>query len=180
MMYAEHVLRVRVDWSNLAALSERKFGGLGIAYTKCTVPDIPYIPVPEWFRKNPKIVDEPGGPILEGREPKRIRHVGPTDNDMETVMGEADTNMDDMNDQENRARVEVNNLINEVDTEVNLGKFGGITIESKMEELCKQHAEEIREYKAKILDLKNQVARLTMREAGNSNSAPIATSDNKF
>jgi hypothetical protein len=180
MMYAEHVLRVRVDWSNLAALSERKFGGLGIAYTKCTVPDIPYIPVPEWFRKNPKIVDEPGGPILEGREPKRIRHVGPTDNDMETVMGEADTNMDDMNDQENRARVEVNNLINEVDTEVNLGKFGGITMESKIEELRKQHTEEIREYKAKIFDLENQVARLTIREAGNSSSAPIATSNSNF
>ena len=25
MMYADHVLRVRVDWSNLAALNERKF-----------------------------------------------------------------------------------------------------------------------------------------------------------
>jgi hypothetical protein len=85
--YAEHVLRVRVDWSNLTALSERKFGGLGIAYTKCIVSDIPYTPVPEWFMKNPKLVDEPGGPISEGWEPKMIRHVGPTDNDMETVMG---------------------------------------------------------------------------------------------
>jgi chromosome segregation ATPase len=44
----------------------------------------------------------------------------------------------------------------------------------------KQHAEEIREYKAKILDLENQVARLTMREAGYSSSAPIASSDSNF
>ena len=31
-----------------------------------------------------------------------------------------------------------------------------------IEELHKQHAEEIREYKARILDLENQVATLTM------------------
>jgi hypothetical protein len=47
MMYAEHVLHVRVDWSNLATLSEKKFGGLGTAFTKCTISDIPYTPVPE-------------------------------------------------------------------------------------------------------------------------------------
>jgi hypothetical protein len=71
-------------------------------------------------------------------------------------------------------------LINEVVTEVNLGEFGGNTMESKMEELRKQNAEEIREYKAKILDLENQVARLTMRDAGNSSSALITSSDSSF
>jgi hypothetical protein len=96
-------------------------------------------------------VDEPGGPIPEGREPKRKRHVGSTDNDMETVMGEADANIDDMNDQEMRTGVEVNNLINEVVTEVNLGEFGGNIMESKMEELDKQHAEEIRDLPRHLL-----------------------------
>jgi len=71
-------------------------------------------------------------------------------------------------------------LINEVVTKVNLGEFGGNTMESKIEELRKQYAEEICEYKAKILDLENQVARLTMREAGNSSIAPIASSDSSF
>jgi hypothetical protein len=177
-------LRVRVDWSRLAALSERKFGGLRIAYTKCTFLDILYTPVPEWFRRNPKLVDEFGFPIPEGREPKKIRHVSRTDNKMETVMGEADANMDDdrddMNDQENRAEVKVNNLINEVVTEVNLGEFGGDTMESKMKELRKQHAEKICKYKSKIFDLENQVARLTMGEASNSSSAPIVTTDSDF
>ena len=60
-------------------------------------------------------------------------HVGPTENDMKTVMGKADANMDDMNDQKIRTGVE----INEVVTEVNLGEFGGNTMESKMEELRK-------------------------------------------
>jgi hypothetical protein len=91
-----------------------------------------------------------------------------------------DDGMHDMNDQENRAGVKVNNLINEVVTEVNLGEFGGNTMESKIEELRKQHAEEIREYKTKILDLKNQVARLMMREAGNLSSVPIVSSDSNL
>ena len=68
MMYAEHVLRVRVDWSTLGALNEKKFGCIGIAFTKCAVPDVPYIPVPDWFRRNPGLVDEHGTPIPEGRE----------------------------------------------------------------------------------------------------------------
>ena len=97
------------------------------------------------------------------------RHVGRTDNDMETVMGETDTNMDDMNDQENITEVEVNNLINEV-----------VTMERRMEELDKQHAEEIRKYKVRILDLKNQVATLTMGEAGSSSSTPIAPTNMNF
>ena len=62
-------------------------------------------------------MDEPGTPIPEGRTPKMTRHVRQTDNDMDTVTGEADANMDD---QENIAEVEVNNLINDVVTEVNL------------------------------------------------------------
>ena len=36
MMYAEHVLRIKVDWSTLGALNEKKFGGIGIAFTKCS------------------------------------------------------------------------------------------------------------------------------------------------
>ena len=57
--------------------------------------------------------------------------------------------------QENMANVEVNNLINEVVYEVNLGELRTDTIESRMEELCKQYAKKIREYQARILDLKN-------------------------
>jgi hypothetical protein len=170
MMYAEHVLRVRVDWSSLGALNEKKFGGIGIAFTKCTVPDISYIPVPEWFRENSRLVDDPRTPVPDGREPKRPRHSCRADNDIETVSGEVVANMEDgMEDtvnQENIIEVEVNNLINEVGNEVNLGELGGDTLERKMEELRKQHVEEIREYKARILDLENQVATLTMGEGG--------------
>ena len=43
-----------------------------------------------------------------------------------------------------------------------------------MKELRKQHAEKIHDYKAKILDLKNQVATLKLGEATGSSGAPIA------
>ena len=62
-------------------------------------------------------------------------------------------------------------MINEV---VNLTEHVVDTMESRMEELRKQHAEEICVYKAMILDLENQVAKFMVREAGSSSSTPIA------
>ena len=117
-MYAEHVLRVRVDWSSLIVLHGQKFGGIGIALTKCTVPDIPYTPVPEWFRKNHELVDEPGTPIPEGRTPKKPRQRKRQANDVEMAIEEAFEHMDEGME----ANVEINNLINEVVNEVNLGE----------------------------------------------------------
>jgi hypothetical protein len=170
MMYAKHVLRVWVDWSSLGALHGQKFGGIGIAFTKCTVPDISYTPVPEWFRRNPRLVDEHGTPIPEGREPKKPRHRKRPANDVEMAIEETFEHMDEGME----ANVEVNNLINKVVNEVNLGELGADTMKSRMEELSKQHAEEIREYKARIPDLENQVATLTMGDAGSSSNTPMA------
>ena len=103
---------------------------------------------------------------------------------METVSAEVVATMEDgMVDtvnQENITEVEVNNLINEVGYEVNLGELGGDTLESKMGELRKQHAEESREYKAMILELENQVATLTMGGAGSSSSVLMTTTDSNL
>lgn len=175
MMYAEHVLRVRVDWSSLGALHDQKFGGIGIAFTKCTVPDIPYTPVPEWFRKNPKLVDEPGAPIPEGREPKKPRTRKRPANDVEMAIEEAFEHMDEEGMEVNVDVVNelVNQVVNEALNEVNPDQLGADTMESRMEALRQQHAEEIREYKARILELENRLATLTMGEAGSSSSTPI-------
>ena len=157
IIYAEHVLQVRVDWSIFDALNEKKFGGIKIAFTKCVVPDFSYTPVSEWFKRIPKLVGELGTPIPEGRETKKPHCLCGTDNNMERVIEEAFANMDngieDMEDQENMIEVEVNKLINEVVNEVNFSELGANTMEIRMEELRKQHAEEIREYKARIFDL---------------------------
>ena len=84
-MYAEHVLRVKVDWASLCALKEKKFGGIGGVFTK-------------WFKNNSKLVDDPRFPIPEVREPKKPRHCCRVDNDMETVSGEAIANINDGDD----------------------------------------------------------------------------------
>jgi hypothetical protein len=67
----------------------------------------------------------------------------------------------------------INEVVNEALNEVNLGELGADTMESRIEELRKQHAEEIREYKVRIFELENQVATLTIGKAGNSSSTLI-------
>ena len=91
MMYAEHVLRMRVDWSTLW---QDKFGSVGDALSKCQDVDIPYSPVPQWFRKNPKLVDELGCPLPKDREPKWPCLRRMAENDMDMILGEAFAIMD--------------------------------------------------------------------------------------
>jgi len=134
----------------LGALHGQKFGGIGIAFTKCKVLYILYTPVPDWFRKNSRLVDEPGMPIPDGREPKKSRNHKRPANDVKMAIEEAFEHMDEGME----ANVEINNLINEVVNEamndVHLGELGADTMESRMEDLRKQHAENTREYKARI------------------------------
>ena len=55
-MYAEHVLKMKVDWSTLPSSGLFK---LGDALLKRRPIDIPYSPVPDWFRIDSKLYDEP-------------------------------------------------------------------------------------------------------------------------
>ena len=52
MMYAEHVLRVDVDWSTFCTEGFRAIGPGLLAKRPI---HIPYVPVPEWFRNDPKL-----------------------------------------------------------------------------------------------------------------------------
>ena len=49
LMYAEHVLRVRVDWSTLKSVN-KKIGQIGDALAMKKPVNIPYEPIPDWFR----------------------------------------------------------------------------------------------------------------------------------
>ena len=53
LMYAKHVLRVRMDWSSLRSIS-KKIGQIGDALSTKKLVGIPYSPVPDWFKQNPK------------------------------------------------------------------------------------------------------------------------------
>ena len=72
LMYTEHVLRIRVDWSTLRSIN-KKIGQIGDALSTKKPVDIRYELVPDWFRQNPKLVDEPGCPLPPDRIPKRPR-----------------------------------------------------------------------------------------------------------
>ena len=58
LMYAKHVLRVRVDWSTLRSIN-KKIGQIRDALSTKKPVEISYSLVPDWFRQNPKLVDEP-------------------------------------------------------------------------------------------------------------------------
>ena len=56
MMYAKHVLRVNVDWSTFCA---EGFGAIGPGLLAKRPVHIPYIPISEWFKDDPKLYMDP-------------------------------------------------------------------------------------------------------------------------
>ena len=56
MMYAEHVLRVNVDWSTFCT---EGFGAIGQGLLAKRPVHIPYVLVPKWFRNDPKLYMDP-------------------------------------------------------------------------------------------------------------------------
>jgi hypothetical protein len=66
LMYAEHVLRVPVDWSTLPSTG---FGHLLEMYLTRKLAQIAYVLVPDWFRNDPALLDDPESPIPANREP---------------------------------------------------------------------------------------------------------------
>jgi hypothetical protein len=96
LMYAEHVLRVSVDWSTL--LSTR-FGCLSEMYQTRKPTQIPYVVVPVWFRSDPALLDDPESPILANREPwsrsrPRKRRRLSADNEQDRDLGAAFAQME--------------------------------------------------------------------------------------
>jgi hypothetical protein len=65
LIYAEHVLRVPVDWSTLPSIG---FGHLSEMYLKRKLAQITYMAVPDWFRNNPTLVDDLESPIPTNRK----------------------------------------------------------------------------------------------------------------
>jgi hypothetical protein len=95
-MYAEHVLRVPVDWSTLPST---RFGCLSEMYQTRKPTQIPYVTVPVWFRSDPTLLDNPESPIPANREPwsqsrPRKRRRLSADNDLDRDLGAAFAQME--------------------------------------------------------------------------------------
>jgi hypothetical protein len=96
LMYAEHVLRVPVDWSTLPSTG---FGRLSEMYQTRKPTQIPYVVVPVWFRSDPSLLDDPESPIPANREPwswsrPRKRRRVSADNELDRDVGAAFAQME--------------------------------------------------------------------------------------
>jgi hypothetical protein len=96
LMYAEHVLRVPVDWSTLPSTG---FGCLSEIYQTRKPTQIPYVVVPVWFRNDPSLLDNPESPIPANREPwsrtkSRKRRRLSADNELDRDLGAAFSQME--------------------------------------------------------------------------------------
>jgi hypothetical protein len=95
-MYAEHVLRVAVDWSTLPSI---RFGRLSEIYLTRKPAQIAYVAIPHWIRSNPTLVDNPESLIPANREswsrsrPRKRRRVF-VDNELDRDLGVAFAQME--------------------------------------------------------------------------------------
>jgi hypothetical protein len=91
LMYAEHVLRVPVDWSTLPSTG---FGRLSEMYLTRNPTQIAYVAVSDWFRSNPALLDDPESPIPTNRKvwsrsrPRKKRRFS-ADNELDRDLGAA-------------------------------------------------------------------------------------------
>jgi hypothetical protein len=88
-MYAEHVLRVPVDWSTLPSTG---FGHLMEIYLTRKPAQIAYVAVPNWFKSDPALLDDPKSPIPANRKPlsrsrPRKRRRVSADNEVDRDLG---------------------------------------------------------------------------------------------
>jgi hypothetical protein len=95
-MYAEHVLRVPVDWSTLPSTG---FGRLSKMYITRKPVQIAYVAIPDWFRSNPALLNDPESPIPANREPwsrsrPRKRRRVSVDNELDRDLGAAFAQME--------------------------------------------------------------------------------------
>ena len=129
LMYAEHVLRVRVDWSTLKSVN-KKIGQIGDALAMKKPVNIPYEPIPDWFRQNPKLVDEPGRPLPPDRIPKRPRWRRAPQNPIDIVLREVfeamEMDVEGNDDGQNNVGAHGGVGLDEVPHEVPIEADGGI------------------------------------------------------
>ena len=84
--------------------------------------NIPYEPIPDWFRQNPKLVDESGCPLPPDRTPKRPRWRHAPQNTIDIVLREVFEAME--------MDVEGND-----DGQINVGVHGGVGADKVLHEV---------------------------------------------
>ena len=188
LMYAEYVLRVRVDWSTLKSIN-KKIGQIGDALSTKKLVDIPYEPIPNWFRQNPKLVDEPRRPLPPNRIPKRPRWRRAPQNAIGIVLREVfeamEMDVEGNDDGQINVGVDggagVDGMPHEVVTGADKRAHGGLhgsdealaIAQRTLEEKTIKYLADVDAYKARILYLESMRAGFGIRPDGSSSSAPL-------
>ena len=111
-------IREQEDWTNWRCLGNKKSV------------NIPYEPIPDWFRQNPKLVDEPGHPLPSDRTPKRPRWRRAPQNPIDIVLWEVfeamEMDVEGNDDGENNVGVHGEVGADEVPHEVPIEADGGV------------------------------------------------------
>jgi hypothetical protein len=173
MMYAEHVLRKRVDWSTLRSA---EFGHIGEALSARRPIDIPYSPVPQWFRENPRLVDEPGQPLPLQREPRRPRwrpRGAHEDDAMDMTLGEAFAAMEVEATRESGAISTAEggpSLADELQSRGADGTEEGRILADEGLTVANENLDDVIAFKARISFLEARLASFGIQEDGSSSS----------
>ena len=185
-MYIEHVLEVRVDWSTLR-FTNKSIGRIEDAFSKKKPMEIPYSPVPDWFKQNPKLVDEPGNSLpLEkiSKKPKwRPAPQNVIDIALQEIFVAMEVNVEgNDNGQFNKGTeggAGADGIADEVVTEVDERAHGrqhgsdkALAIaQCMLEEKTQEYLADVVAYKARISYLESRLAAFGIRVDGSSRNA---------
>ena len=177
LMYVEHVLRVRVDWFTLRSIN-KKIGQIGDALSTKRPVIIPYSPVPDWFRQNPKLVDDLGLLLPLDRISKRSRWRRAPQNAIDITLHEVfeAMEMDAESNDDGQINVSADGgaRADEVPHEVVTGSDKVLAIaQCMLEEKITEYSVDIEANKARTLYLESILVGFGMRPDGSSSSAPL-------
>ena len=186
LMNAEHVLRVKVNWSTLKSIN-KNIRQIRDAMAKKKPVEIPYPLIPEWFRQNPKLVDELGSLLPPDRIPKRPKWRPAPQNAIDITLhevfeamkvdveGNDDGQFNRGADEGTRADGVADKVVIRADERAQGRQHGSdkaLAIAQRMlEEKTQEYLADVVAYKAKISYLKSTLAAFGIRADGSSSNA---------
>ena len=187
-MYVEHVLSIRVDWSTLRSINE-KIGQIGDALSTKKPMEIPYSPVPNWFRQYSKLVNEPGHPLPLNRLPKRPKWRRAPQNGIDIALHEVfkamEMNIEGNDDGQINAGADRGagadivpyEVVTKADERAHGRQHGSdealAIAQCMLKEKTPEYLAHVEAYKARISHLESMLTEFGIRLDGSSSSAPL-------
>ena len=192
-----------MDWSTLKSVN-KKIGQIGDALAIKKPVNIPYEPIPDWFRQNPKLMDEPRRPVPPDRTPKRPRWRHAPQNPIDIMLREVfeamEMDVEGNDDGQNNVGVhggvgadevphevpiEVDGVPQEVVTGADERAHGWLhgsdealaIAQRTLQEKTAEYLADVEAYRARISHLETLLAGFRIRLDGRSSSAPLVEAE---